>query len=66
MTGRKLDAPPQGPAGRRHRADGRSRWPKATGGAQLKGEGYTTVTDRSVRITARTAKGIHYGTSTLP
>ncbi|WP_406447772.1 discoidin domain-containing protein [Streptomyces sp. NBC_00876] len=39
---------------------------EAEGGARFKEEGYIfTVTDRNVRITARTAKGVYYGTRTL-
>ncbi|MFI6724364.1 discoidin domain-containing protein [Streptomyces sp. R-74717] len=38
----------------------------AGGGARFKEEGYTfTITDRNVRITAPTAKGVYYGTRTL-
>ncbi|MFE9066611.1 discoidin domain-containing protein [Streptomyces violaceusniger] len=39
---------------------------EAEGGARFKEEGYTfTVTDRNVWITARTTRGVYYGTRTL-
>ncbi|NEW72884.1 discoidin domain-containing protein [Streptomyces rhizosphaericus] len=38
----------------------------AGGGARFAGEGYVfTVTDRNIRITARTVTGVYYGTRTL-
>ncbi|MBL1119695.1 discoidin domain-containing protein [Streptomyces sp. 110] len=65
-TGRKLDISPGSPRYGDIVLSVDPTLAETKGGARFKEEGYTfRVTDRNVWITARTAKGVYYGTRTL-